>query len=106
RAIDLLGPSGDRAGLAGLLGESGTVLSELGRHAEARDAHERARRLWEEVGSARGVAFSVGNLGIVAKSLGETAAAIRLSEEALRGFLDVDDAAEVGVALALLADTY
>lgn len=74
----------------------GSLYGRLERHAEAKQANERALLLFRQLGDKRGQAFALGNLAISAGIEGQAERKRELTEQSLALFRDIGARMEVG----------
>lgn len=88
--------SHDAAGEAAAQVNLGSVYGRLERHAEAKEANQRALVLFRQLDDKRGQAFALGNLAVSAGIEGQASRKRELTEESLALFREIGARMEVG----------
>lgn len=96
RARDVFVASRDVVGEAAAQVNLGSIYGRLERHAEAKEANQRALVLFRQLGDKRGQAFALGNLAVSAGIEGQASRKRELTEESLALFRDIGARMEVG----------
>lgn len=84
KALELLIKTGNKALLAAVEGNLGTINAILGQFDEATEIFTDILEVFRKLGSTRYIALTIKNLGEIALNKGEYEEAIRLYEEAIR----------------------
>jgi tetratricopeptide (TPR) repeat protein len=93
---------GARRGIAGLLGNLGTVVHGQGDLVTARALYEESLALWRDLGDKWGLALSLTNLGNVACEQGDLSTARALYEKSLAVWREMGAKRGIATCLALL----
>ncbi len=95
---------GDRSGIAGSLGNLGSVTASQGDHPAARALLEESLAIYRELGDRFGIASSSNNLGNIAKNQDDCPAARARFEESLAIHRELGDRYGIAVSLSNLGD--